>query len=75
MYVAPHADLKCSAQSGSIFVAGQIVLFITALPFAFKDKGTVLGGFVTAMILIGLGQGGTTAVVFPFLGDRMIRLE
>lgn len=54
----------------SIFVAGEVVLFITALPFAIKDRGTALGGMIAAMILIGLGQGGTTAVIFPFLGEN-----
>lgn len=58
----------------SIFVAGQVVLFITALPFAIKDQGTALGGIITAMILIGLGQGGTTAVIFPFLGKQVQEL-
>lgn len=55
----------------SIFLAGQVVLFITALPFAIKDQDTALAGIITAMILIGLGQGGTNAVIFPFLGKRV----
>lgn len=46
------------------------MLFITALPFAIKDRGTALGGMIAAMILIGLGQGGTTAVIFPFIGEN-----
>ncbi|KAI1076550.1 oligopeptide transporter [Whalleya microplaca] len=54
-----------------IFVVGEIVLFITALPFALKTKNTSLGGIIAAMFLIGLGQGGTTAVIFPFLGDQI----
>ncbi|KAI0387566.1 oligopeptide transporter [Hypomontagnella monticulosa] len=54
-----------------LFIAGEIVLFITALPFAVKNHDTTLSGLVVAMILIGLGQGGTTAVIFPFLGDQI----
>ncbi|KAI1335310.1 oligopeptide transporter [Xylariaceae sp. FL0016] len=54
-----------------IFVLGEIVLFITALPFAVREKGTALGGFITALVLIGLGQGGTSAVIFPFLCDQI----
>lgn len=54
----------------SIFVAGEIVLLVTALPFAIKEEGITLGGMIVAMILIGLGQGGATAVIFPFLGKH-----
>ncbi|OTB15089.1 hypothetical protein K445DRAFT_301706 [Daldinia sp. EC12] len=54
-----------------IFLAGEIVLFVTSLPFALGDRSTVLGGFITAMVLIGLGQGGTSAVIFSFLGDQI----
>ncbi|CAI6342057.1 unnamed protein product [Periconia digitata] len=53
------------------FVVGQVVLFITALPFAIKNQKTALAGIITAMVLIALGQGGTSAVIFPFLGDQI----
>lgn len=52
-----------------IHVAGEVVLFVTALPFAAKDRNITLGGMIAAMVLIGLGMGGTTAVIFPFLGE------
>ncbi|KAI1415383.1 oligopeptide transporter [Hypoxylon sp. FL1857] len=54
-----------------VFLIGEIVLFITSLPFAVTNKGTALGGFIVALVLIGLGQGGTTAVIFPFLCDQI----
>lgn len=50
-------------------------MFVTALPFAIEDRDIALGGFIVAMILIGLGQGGTTAVIFPFLGEHLYVLR
>ncbi|KAI2610539.1 oligopeptide transporter [Hypoxylon sp. NC1633] len=54
-----------------IFAIGEVLLFVTSLPFAVANKETALGGFIVAMILIGLGQGGTSAVIFPFLCDQI----
>ncbi|KAI0014890.1 oligopeptide transporter [Xylariomycetidae sp. FL0641] len=55
----------------SIFMAGQVVLFVTSLPFAIDHRNSTLGGIVTAMVLMGLGQGGINAVIFSFIADQI----
>ena len=49
-------------------LAGCLVLFVTSLPDALLGKGVGAGGLAVAMVLIGLGQGGVQAVIYPLLG-------
>ncbi|RWA09392.1 hypothetical protein EKO27_g5712 [Xylaria grammica] len=53
------------------FTAGGAVLFATSLPSVMEKEHAALGGFITALILLGLGQGGATAVIFSFLADQV----
>jgi hypothetical protein len=48
-------------------ILGYVVLFATALPSAL-DHGAGLGGLAAAMVLSGIGQGGLSAVLYPFIG-------
>lgn len=52
---------------GRLLVAGYTVMFVTALPSSLKH-GAGLGGLITTMVLTGLGQGGLSAVMYPFIG-------
>ncbi len=48
---------------------GCIILFVTSLPHVVGHDGK-LGGLLSAMLFIGLGTGGVTATVSPFIGDQ-----
>ncbi|KAJ8132569.1 hypothetical protein O1611_g1054 [Lasiodiplodia mahajangana] len=47
-------------------ILGYVILFVTSLPTAL-DHGAGLGGLVAAMVLSGIGQGGLSAVLYPFI--------
>ncbi|KAF7949336.1 uncharacterized protein EAE97_002845 [Botrytis byssoidea] len=53
-----------------LMVVGYTVLFVTALPSSLEHKAG-LGGLIATMILTGLGQGGLSAVMYPFIGDQI----
>ncbi|KAF3916750.1 hypothetical protein ABW20_dc0107340 [Dactylellina cionopaga] len=55
-----------------IYIAGLIVLFVSSLPFSLK-AGNGLGGFICAIILIGLGTGGIKANVSPLIAEQYTR--
>ncbi|KAG9236197.1 POT family-domain-containing protein [Amylocarpus encephaloides] len=61
---------KTMVVSLSLLVIGYIVLFLTSLPRAL-EHGAGIGGLVTTMFLVGLGQGGLSAVMYPFIGDQI----
>jgi proton-dependent oligopeptide transporter, POT family len=50
------------------------VLILTALPAAL-EYGAGVGGLAAAMVLIGLGQGGVSAIQYPFIGDQIPERE
>jgi hypothetical protein len=54
---------------GRLIVVGYTVLFVTALPKSL-EHGAGIGGLVATMVLTGLGQGGLSAVMYPFIGKR-----
>ncbi|KAI0390278.1 oligopeptide transporter [Xylariaceae sp. FL0594] len=54
----------------SFVVIGYIVLVITAVP-VLLERGSGLGGFVVAMVFIGLGTGGLSAVFYPIIADQI----
>jgi POT family proton-dependent oligopeptide transporter len=54
----------------ALLLLGYIILVLTSIPIAFQH-GASLGGFIAAILLIGLGQGGLSAVMFVFIGDQI----
>ncbi|KAK6357661.1 hypothetical protein TWF718_001969 [Orbilia javanica] len=55
-----------------VYIVGLIVLFVTSLPFSLQGGGG-LGGFICAIILIGLGTGGIKANVSPLIAEQYTR--
>ncbi|KAK6516182.1 hypothetical protein TWF506_006094 [Arthrobotrys conoides] len=55
-----------------VYILGLIVLFVTSLPFSLQAGGG-LGGFICAIILIGLGTGGIKANVSPLIAEQYTR--
>ncbi|EWC43945.1 hypothetical protein DRE_01297 [Drechslerella stenobrocha 248] len=55
-----------------VYIVGLGVLFITSLPFSL-EAGSGLGGFVSAIILIGIGSGGIKASVSPLIAEQYTR--
>ncbi|KAK6532044.1 hypothetical protein TWF694_003207 [Orbilia ellipsospora] len=55
-----------------IYIVGLIVLFVSSLPFSL-EAGSGLGGFICAIILIGLGTGGIKANVSPLIAEQYTR--
>ncbi|OAL52586.1 MFS general substrate transporter [Pyrenochaeta sp. DS3sAY3a] len=53
-----------------LLLLGYTVLVVTAIPASFRH-GASLGGLIASMLLIGLGQGGLSAVMFVFIGDQI----
>jgi POT family proton-dependent oligopeptide transporter len=50
------------------YICGAAVLFATSLPMSLRHHAGI-PGFVTAMLLIGLGVGGVKAIISPFLRE------
>ncbi|KAK6508903.1 hypothetical protein TWF481_003671 [Arthrobotrys musiformis] len=55
-----------------VYIVGLIVLFVTSLPFSIQ-VGAGLGGFICAIILIGIGTGGIKANVSPLIAEQYTR--
>ncbi|KAF3910963.1 hypothetical protein AA313_de0200386 [Arthrobotrys entomopaga] len=55
-----------------IYIVGLIVLFVSSLPFSL-EAGSGLGGFICAIVLIGLGTGGIKANVSPLIAEQYTR--
>lgn len=51
---------------------GLFVLFVTSLPI-FLDRGAGVGGFIIAIIIIGIGTGGIKSNVAPLIADQYKR--
>ena len=55
-----------------VYMAGLLILFATSLPMPL-DNGSGIGGFITAIIIIGLGTGGIKSNVAPLIADQYTR--
>lgn len=53
-----------------IYIVGIFILFITSIP-SIADKNTSLGGYVTAIIIIGIATGGVKSNVSPLIADQV----
>ena len=53
-----------------IYIVGIFILFITSVPSITSPK-IALGGFITAIIIIGLGTGGVKSNVSPLIADQV----
>ena len=53
-----------------IYIIGIFILFITSVPSITNPK-IALGGFITAIIIIGLGTGGVKSNVSPLIADQV----
>ena len=55
-----------------VYIVGLLILFATALPSSIMN-GAGAGGFITAIILIGIGTGGIKSNVAPLIADQYTR--
>ncbi|CAK3918662.1 probable PTR2-Di-and tripeptide permease [Lecanosticta acicola] len=55
-----------------IYWVGLLILFATALPTSIQH-GSALGGYVTAIIIIGFGTGGIKSNIAPLIADQYTR--
>lgn len=55
-----------------VYICGLLILLLTSLPVSLQN-GAGLGGFIAAIILIGLGTGGIKANVSPLIADQYTR--
>lgn len=53
-----------------IYIIGIFILFITSLP-SVASKNASLGGFIAAVIIIGIGTGGVKSNVSPLIADQI----
>lgn len=53
-----------------VYVVGIFILFITSLP-SIASHNVSLGGFIAAVIVIGLGTGGVKSNVSPLIADQI----
>lgn len=56
--------------SAMIYIVGIFILFITSLP-SIASRTTSLGGFITAIIIIGVATGGIKSNVSPLIADQI----
>ena len=55
-----------------VYIVGLLILFLTSLPISLQN-GAGLGGFITAVLVIGLGTGGIKSNVAPLIADQYKR--
>lgn len=55
-----------------VYIAGLFVLFLTALPVSL-NHGAGLGGFIAAILLLGIGTGGIKSNVSPLIAEQYER--
>lgn len=55
-----------------VYMVGLLVLVLTSLPIALQS-GAGLGGFIAAILIIGVGTGGIKANVSPLIADQYTR--
>lgn len=53
-----------------VYIVGILVLFVTAIP-SVADHSTSLGGYVAAIIIIGVATGGVKSNVSPLIADQV----
>lgn len=53
-----------------LYFIGMVILFVTSLP-SVATRSTSLGGFIAAIIIIGLGTGGVKSNVSPLIADQI----
>ncbi|KAI1174990.1 major facilitator superfamily domain-containing protein [Nemania sp. FL0916] len=53
-----------------LLAIGYVTLVTTSIPSAL-DHGAGLGGLITTMILLGLGQSGLSTVMYPIIADQI----
>lgn len=53
-----------------VYVVGILILFLTSLPVSVRN-GHAFGGYVTSLVVIGLGTGGVKANVSPLIADQI----
>ncbi|CDO92600.1 unnamed protein product [Kluyveromyces dobzhanskii CBS 2104] len=53
-----------------VYVAGTLILFVTAIP-DINDKNSSLGGFITSLILIGIGTGLIKSNLSVLIADQI----
>lgn len=53
-----------------VYIVGIFILFITSLP-SVASHNTSLGGFIVAVIVIGIGTGGVKSNVAPLIADQI----
>lgn len=56
--------------SSILYIIGIFILFITSLP-SITSRTTALGGYVTAIIIIGVATGGVKSNVSPLIADQI----
>lgn len=61
--------LKTIIAFAMVYVVGIFILFITSLPS--MSQNTALGGFISAIIIIGIGTGGIKSNVSPLIADQV----
>ncbi|KAF2442163.1 peptide transporter PTR2-A [Karstenula rhodostoma CBS 690.94] len=57
-----------------VYIAGLLILTITSVPSSLSH-GAGLGGFITAIIVIGFGTGGIKSNVAPLIADQYRRRQ
>ncbi|OAL56091.1 peptide transporter PTR2-A [Pyrenochaeta sp. DS3sAY3a] len=57
-----------------VYIVGLLILTCTSIPTAL-DHGAGLGGFIVAIIVIGLGTGGIKSNVAPLIADQYKRRQ
>ncbi|KAF2831161.1 PTR2-domain-containing protein [Ophiobolus disseminans] len=57
-----------------VYIVGLLILTLTSIPTAL-DHGAGLGGFIAAVIVIGLGTGGIKSNVAPLIADQYKRRQ
>ncbi|KAI9836777.1 MAG: hypothetical protein M1819_000942 [Sarea resinae] len=55
-----------------IYMSGLLILFVTSLPVCLRH-GAGLGGFIAAVIIIGIGTGGIKSNVSPLIAEQYTR--
>lgn len=64
---------KAILGSSGIYIIGLLILVCTSIPESLPHGKTGLGGYVTAIILIGFGTGGIKANVAPLIAEQYTR--
>lgn len=55
-----------------VYIIGLLILVLTSLPVSLEN-GAGLGGFIAAILVIGIGTGGVKANVSPLIADQYTR--